>query len=62
MIKLAIVSPCYNEEAVLHSSSERLNALYITMIAAGEISPESFVLFVNDGRRDATWQIIEDLH
>lgn len=62
MIKLAIVSPCYNEEAVLHSSSERLNALYNTMIAAGEISPDSFVLFVNDGSRDATWQIIEELH
>ena len=62
MIKLAIVSPCYNEEAVLHSSSERLNALYNTMIAAGKISPDSFVLFVNDGSRDATWQIIEELH
>ena len=62
MIKLAIVSPCYNEEAVLHSSTERLNALYNTMIAAGEISPDSFVLFVNDGSRDATWQIIEELH
>lgn len=62
MIKLAIVSPCYNEEAVLHSSSERLNALYNTMIAAGEISPDSVVLFVNDGSRDATWQIIEELH
>jgi glycosyltransferase involved in cell wall biosynthesis len=62
MIKLAIVSPCYNEEAVLEISSARLNELYDRLIEQGLIAPDSFVMFVNDGSQDHTWQIITRLN
>lgn len=58
---LYIVIPCYNEEKVLPITApmflEKVNAL----AAAGRISPDSRVLFVNDGSRDKTWDIICDL-
>ena len=62
MIRLATVSPCYNEEAVLRHSAERLTALFQRMTAEGLISPDSMIVFVNDGSRDRTWQIIAQLH
>lgn len=62
MIKLATVSPCYNEEDVLHHSVERLTALFERMISEGLISSDSMMVFVNDGSRDRTWQIISELH
>lgn len=62
MIKLAIVSPCYNEEDVLRESTQRLGELFDSMVADGRISPDSFILFVNDGSRDRTWDIITELH
>ena len=62
MIRLATVSPCYNEEAVLRHSVERLTALFEKMIADGLISDDSMMVFVNDGSRDNTWQIIRELH
>ena len=62
MIKLATVSPCYNEEEVLKHSVERLTALFERMISEGLISQDSMMVFVNDGSRDKTWQIIEELH
>ena len=62
MIKLAIVSPCYNEEKVLRESARRLGELFDSMVADGRISPDSFMLFVNDGSRDSTWDIIAALH
>jgi glycosyltransferase involved in cell wall biosynthesis len=62
MIKLAIVSPCYNEEAVLDISAKRLNQLFDRLIEQQMISPDSFVMFVNDGSKDQTWPIISRLH
>ena len=62
MIRLATVSPCYNEEEVLRHSVERLTALFERMIAEGLITPDSMMVFVNDGSRDRTWQIIRELH
>ena len=62
MIKLATVSPCYNEEEVLHHSVERLTALFERMIAEKLISDDSMMVFVNDGSRDRTWEIIRELH
>ena len=62
MIKLATVSPCYNEEAVLRHSAERLTDLFNRMIAEGLISPDSMMVFVNDGSRDGTWKMINELH
>ena len=62
MIRLAIVSPCYNEEAVLQESAARLSAFFNDLIAKKKISEDSFVLYVNDGSRDQTWPIIQSLH
>ena len=59
---LYIVVPCYNEEEVLPETSRRLKEKLETLMAAGAISRESRVLFVNDGSKDRTWQIIEELH
>ena len=62
MIRLATVSPCYNEEEVLRHSVERLTALFERMIAEKLISDDSMMVFVNDGSRDRTWEIIRELH
>ena len=62
MIKLAIVSPCYNEEEVLHRSVDRLTALFGRMVEESLISKDSMMVFVNDGSRDRTWDIIRQLH
>lgn len=62
MDKLYLVIPCYNEEEVLQDTSVQLADKMYTLINAGKISPESRIVFVNDGSRDRTWQIIEELH
>jgi glycosyltransferase involved in cell wall biosynthesis len=62
MIRLAIVSPCYNEEEVLEQSAKRLTALFDDLVAKGKISKDSFSLLVNDGSKDSTWDIITRLH
>ena len=62
MIKLAIVSPCYNEEDVLQHSVERLTELLDRMVNENAISSDSMMVFVNDGSKDRTWQIISELH
>jgi len=59
---LYIVVPCYNEEAVLPETSKRLKEKLSGLVAAGKISEKSRVLFVNDGSRDKTWEIISGLH
>lgn len=62
MMKLGIVCPCYNEHEVLLESGERLTALLDGLVAKQKIAPDSFVLLVNDGSRDNTWQLIKQLH
>ena len=62
MIKLAIVSPCYNEEDVLQHSVERLTELLDRMVNENAISSDSMMVFVNDGSKDRTWLIISELH
>ena len=62
MMKLGIVCPCYNEHEVLLESGERLTALIDGLVAKQKIAPDSFVLLVNDGSRDNTWQLIKQLH
>jgi len=59
---LYIVVPCYNEEAVLPETSKRLGEKMKSLMAAGKVSEKSKVLFVNDGSRDKTWEIISSLH
>ena len=60
-MKLGIVIPCYNEEAVLAETTQRVEALFNEMIKNREISDDSFVCFVDDGSRDKTWKIIEEI-
>lgn len=62
MIKLAVVSPCFNEEEVLDISIKKLTLLFDELIEKKRISPDSFVLFVNDGSKDNTWEIIKKHH
>lgn len=58
-MQLAIVVPCYDEEAVLPETVERLNGLLTRLIACGKIREESKVYFVDDGSTDKTWMLIE---
>lgn len=60
--KLIIVSPCYNEEAILRYSADILTSFLKRVIALGKIAPSSRILYVNDGSRDRTWSLIEELH
>ena len=59
---LYIVVPCYNEEDVLPETARRLREKLERLMAAGKIGEKSRVLFVNDGSRDATWDLITALH
>ena len=62
MDRLYVVVPCYNEEAVLPETSRRLAEKLRTLEAAGLIAANSRILFVNDGSKDRTWEIIAGLH
>ena len=59
---LYIVVPCYNEEAVLPVTSGMFREKLRQLTAAGKIAEESRVLFVNDGSKDRTWDIIQNLN
>lgn len=59
---LSIVVPCYNEEAVLHETTRRLTDLIADLISINKISEDSFILYVNDGSKDETWNIISSLN
>ena len=59
---LYIVVPCYNEEEVLPETSKRLKAKMESLVGAGKISRDSRIMFVNDGSRDRTWELIAQLH
>lgn len=59
---LYIVVPCYNEEEVLPETSKRLRAKLEQLMAEEKISPHSRIMFVNDGSKDKTWELISRLH
>ena len=59
---LYMVVPCYNEEEVLPETSRQLKEKYISLIERKLISPQSRIVYVNDGSKDKTWQIIKELH
>ena len=61
-MKLYLVVPCYNEEEVLPETSKRLSEKMSSLMERGLISADSRVIFVNDGSKDKTWEIITDLH
>lgn len=59
---LYLVIPCYNEEEVLPETSRQLLLKMQFMLERGMISDKSRIMFVNDGSKDRTWEIIEGLH
>lgn len=59
---LYMIVPCYNEEAVLNETAKRLREKYASLMERELISPKSRVVFVNDGSKDRTWEIIQELH
>lgn len=60
--KLYVVIPCYNEEEVLLETAKRIKFKMNDMIEKNLISEDSRVVFVNDGSKDRTWYMIEELH
>ena len=58
---LYIVIPCYNEQEVLPITAPLFLKKITDLAAAGKISSDSRVLFINDGSKDATWDIIRGL-
>lgn len=58
---LYIVIPCYNEEKVLPETFSRVEALVKRLIASQKIDKSSKVLFVDDGSKDNTWKMIDDM-
>ena len=61
-VKLSIVVPCYNEEEVLIETHSQLNRVLLNLIENNEISELSYILYVDDGSKDNTWSIINDLN
>lgn len=59
---LYIVVPCYNEQEVLRETAKRLGDKMNALISAEKISSKSKVMFVDDGSKDKTWEIITELH
>ena len=59
--KLYIVVPCYNEEEVLKETTKRLTAKLDAMVEKQMVSSDSRILYVNDGSKDRTWELIQQL-
>ncbi len=59
---LYVVIPCYNEQEVLPETSKRLKLKLNSLIQQNKINSKSRIVFVNDGSKDNTWQIITGLH
>jgi len=58
---VAIVVPCFNEEAALPRTSEALLGVLDSLLAGGAASSESGIYFVDDGSRDRTWAVVTEL-
>lgn len=61
-VRLAVVMPCYNEQEALPETARVVRRLFGALSTEGLISSDSYVLLVNDGSRDKTWDVIESLH
>lgn len=57
-IRLSVVVPCFREEQSLPETHRELTSLLDRMIDGGEISEDSFILYVDDGSDDGTWRLI----
>lgn len=60
-VKTYVVLPCYNEEAVLHETCHRLLGIFKEMKSDSLVSDDSRIVFVDDGSKDRTWDIISEL-
>lgn len=59
---LYVVVPCFNEEEVLHETTKRLKEKFEDLIKNKKISSKSKVMYVNDGSKDKTWEIIKKIN
>ena len=59
--RLAIIIPCFNEELVVKSTVETLLGVLSGLVQKGKITENSYIYLVDDGSKDTTWSIIEDL-
>jgi polyisoprenyl-phosphate glycosyltransferase len=59
---LNIVVPCYNEEEVIIETIKQLSAVLDSLIQAQLVSAQSLLMFIDDGSRDRTWELIEEHH
>ncbi|MCQ2542428.1 MAG: glycosyltransferase family 2 protein, partial [Lachnospiraceae bacterium] len=62
MDRLAIVVPCYNEEEMLPISLPRLIGVLEDLVKKNKIDSSSYLLFINDGSKDRTWELLEEEH
>lgn len=62
MTKLYLAIPCYNEQEVLYDTTEKLTAKFDSMIDDGKITADSKIVYIDDGSKDKTWEIISELH
>ena len=58
---LGIILPCYNEQEILEISLKKLSELVIDLKDRNIICQSSFIVLVNDGSKDKTWEIISNL-
>lgn len=61
-MKLVLVVPCYNEEEVILDTTKQLSELYDKLYEKQRITDDSYILYVNDGSKDQTWNLICKLH
>ena len=61
MNTLSVIVPCYNEEAVLEKSPAIIRDKIKSLVGSGKISSDSFILFIDDGSTDRTWDTISQL-
>ena len=59
---LVLLIPCYNEEPILHNTAIILMQLLQNLVEKQKIAENSFLLFINDGSYDRSWQVIQQLH
>lgn len=62
MDRLAIVVPCYNEEEMLPLTTKELTDVLSDLITKQKIAPDSYILYVDDGSKDSTWELIRKFH
>jgi glycosyltransferase involved in cell wall biosynthesis len=58
--KLCLVIPCFNEESILPETDKILNEYLDDLIRREKISGSSYLLYVDDGSKDSTWEMIKD--